>query len=122
MSSRHAHGPVFVAETYAPPDALPTPAGTAQDGRLLSARPYHSVSAVANISAYEKKHDPDKQGFDSNPYAVLAQPGVDYVHVETSDDDEAACALYERCGFIRTEGPGGPLLRVYERELAPAGG
>ena len=49
--------------------------------------------------------------------AVLGHPGIDYVHVETSDDDEAACALYERCGLIRTEGPGGPLMRVYEREL-----
>ncbi len=49
--------------------------------------------------------------------AVLALPGVDYVHIETSDDDVEACALYARCGFIRTEGPGGPLMRVYEREL-----
>lgn len=49
--------------------------------------------------------------------AVVALPGLDYVHVETSDDDVEACALYEACGFIRTEGPGGPTMRVYEREL-----
>jgi GNAT superfamily N-acetyltransferase len=48
--------------------------------------------------------------------AVLAQPDVDYVHVETSDADTAACALYERCGLIRTEGAGGPVMRVYERD------
>ncbi len=49
--------------------------------------------------------------------AVLGLPDLDYVLVVTSDDDQEACALYERCGFIRTEGPGGPRMRAYELEL-----
>ena len=50
--------------------------------------------------------------------AVLALPGPRLrPDLVTSDDDKAACALYERCGFIRTEGPGGPLMRAYELEL-----
>ncbi len=49
--------------------------------------------------------------------AFTGLPGVDYFHVETSEDDAAACALYEACGFIPTEGPGGPVMRVYELEL-----
>ena len=48
--------------------------------------------------------------------AVTGLPGVDYVHLQTSDDDTAACALYEACGFVRTEGPSGPLMRAYELE------
>ena len=35
----------------------------------------------------------------------------------TSEDDVAARHLYESCGFRRTEGDGGPLMFVYERDL-----
>lgn len=49
--------------------------------------------------------------------AVMRLPGLDYLHLQTSDDDREACALYERCGMIRTEGPGGPPMRAYEIEL-----
>jgi ribosomal protein S18 acetylase RimI-like enzyme len=43
--------------------------------------------------------------------------GADYIHLGTSEDDVAARHLYEKCGFRRTEGDGGPLMFVYEREL-----
>lgn len=42
--------------------------------------------------------------------------GCDLVDLSTSDDDVAACALYESEGFRQTEGEGGPRLRHYERE------
>ena len=43
--------------------------------------------------------------------------GADYIHLGTSEDDVAARHLYEKAGFRRTEGEGGPLMFVYEREL-----
>jgi ribosomal protein S18 acetylase RimI-like enzyme len=44
--------------------------------------------------------------------------GADYIEVATSEDDVAARALYERFGFInREQGPDGPVMFVYEREL-----
>lgn len=43
--------------------------------------------------------------------------GADRMDLGTSEDDVAARALYERMGFTRHEGPGGPIMYVYEREL-----
>ena len=43
--------------------------------------------------------------------------GADRIELGTSEDDVAARHLYEACGFIRTEGVGGPLMFVYERDL-----
>ncbi|MBK6762281.1 MAG: GNAT family N-acetyltransferase [Micrococcales bacterium] len=43
--------------------------------------------------------------------------GADYVHLGTTEDDVAARHLYSKLGFRRTEGDGGPLMFVYEREL-----
>ena len=43
--------------------------------------------------------------------------GADYMDLGTSEDDVAARALYERSGFSNREGPGGPIMYVYEREL-----
>jgi ribosomal protein S18 acetylase RimI-like enzyme len=44
--------------------------------------------------------------------------GADYIEVATSEDDLAARALYERLGFInREQGPDGPVMYLYEREL-----
>jgi ribosomal protein S18 acetylase RimI-like enzyme len=45
------------------------------------------------------------------------QHGADYMDLGTSEDDVAARHLYETAGFRRTEGDGGPLMFVYEREL-----
>jgi ribosomal protein S18 acetylase RimI-like enzyme len=44
--------------------------------------------------------------------------GADYVEVATSEADVAARGLYEKFGFInREQGPEGPVMYVYEREL-----
>lgn len=43
--------------------------------------------------------------------------GADYMHLGTSEDDVAARALYEKLGFRRTEGDGGPVTYAYERDL-----
>ncbi len=43
--------------------------------------------------------------------------GADHIDLGTSEDDVAARALYESAGFTRHEGPGGPVMYVYEREL-----
>ncbi|WP_375497240.1 ScyD/ScyE family protein [uncultured Jatrophihabitans sp.] len=73
VAARTAHGPIYVQETYAPPDVLPAPFKSKQDGRLLAALPYHAVHVVANITGYEFRHNPDGREKDSNPYAVLAR-------------------------------------------------
>lgn len=43
--------------------------------------------------------------------------GADRIDLGTSEDDVAARGLYERLGFTRHEGPDGPVMYVYEREL-----
>ena len=43
--------------------------------------------------------------------------GADHIDLGTSEDDVAARGLYESFGFRRTEGPDGPVMYVYEREL-----
>jgi hypothetical protein len=45
------------------------------DGRLLSARPFGPIHAIANITGYENKHNPDGHEVLSNPYGVLAYRG-----------------------------------------------
>jgi ribosomal protein S18 acetylase RimI-like enzyme len=52
---------------------------------------------------------------------LAREHGADYIEVATSEDDVGARALYERFGFINRErgpeGPEGPVMFVYEREL-----
>lgn len=44
--------------------------------------------------------------------------GSDYMLIGTSVGDTAACALYERMGFVNCERPpDGPLMIMYERDL-----
>ena len=44
--------------------------------------------------------------------------GADRIDLNTSEDDVAARALYERTGFTNREGsPDGPVMLYYEREL-----
>jgi ribosomal protein S18 acetylase RimI-like enzyme len=46
------------------------------------------------------------------------EAGAKYIHLGTSEDDEAARRLYASAGFINREGgPDGPVMFVYEREL-----
>nr|CAA9312875.1 MAG: hypothetical protein AVDCRST_MAG46-266 [uncultured Nocardioidaceae bacterium] len=46
-----------------------------QGGKLVAPGPEGGVRVIANISRYEENHDPDGEGVDSNPYAVLARRG-----------------------------------------------
>ena len=49
---------------------------------------------------------------------VARERGADRMDLGTSENDVAACRLYERLGFTNREGgPGGPVMFVYEREL-----
>ncbi len=43
--------------------------------------------------------------------------GADRIELGTSEDDVTARKLYERMGFTRHEGEGGPLMFVYEQDL-----
>ena len=49
---------------------------------------------------------------------VARAAGSEVIDLNTSDDDTAAIALYERAGFTNLEGgPGGPAMRYYELAL-----
>lgn len=48
---------------------------------------------------------------------VARQAGCDRIDIATGETDTAARALYERFGFRNTEGPNGPPMLYYEREL-----
>lgn len=71
-SRRPGGGRYLAAMTYAPPQALPPGVRGRQLGKLLAGRPGGRKSIKANITAFERNHDPDGEGFDSNPYSVLA--------------------------------------------------
>jgi ribosomal protein S18 acetylase RimI-like enzyme len=43
--------------------------------------------------------------------------GVKWIDLGTSEDDVAARGLYESAGFSNLEGPNGPVMYFYEREL-----
>jgi ribosomal protein S18 acetylase RimI-like enzyme len=46
------------------------------------------------------------------------EAGATRIELGTSTDDTAAIALYESCGFSnREDGPDGPVMLFYEREL-----
>jgi ribosomal protein S18 acetylase RimI-like enzyme len=50
--------------------------------------------------------------------ATAREAGATRIELGTEEDDTAARALYESCGFTnRANGPDGPLMFFYEREL-----
>ena len=50
--------------------------------------------------------------------AAAREAGATRIELGTEEDDTAARALYESCGFTnRANGPDGPLMFFYEREL-----
>jgi hypothetical protein len=73
VSARHLNS-IFIQETYLPPAAL-AHLPVNQNGALLRLTPRQKLNRFADITAFEKNHDPDHQGFDSDPYAVLALRG-----------------------------------------------
>lgn len=66
---------INIAMTFAPPDVLPSGLPGRQAGKLLYADEQGDVRIRADITAVEQAQDPDGQGVDSNPYAVLCLPG-----------------------------------------------
>lgn len=71
VSGTWVGGPIFIQETFAPPE-LPSAVPGAQSGKLLVGAAYHTgVYPVADISGYEAAKDWDGHGVDSNPYAAL---------------------------------------------------
>jgi len=62
--------------TYAPPESFPEGVpGRRQAGKLLALGSAGRNRIVANISRFEANHDPDNEGVESNPYALLALRG-----------------------------------------------
>lgn len=73
VSQRNLWSPIFIQETFAPPDVIPAGLPGAQSGKLLAARAFGAPNVVADVTAFEQAHDPDGQGTDSDPYAVIAR-------------------------------------------------
>lgn len=71
-ASKRPRGAYYAIITDAPPDLLPEGAPGEQAGKLIARRPGHKARIVADISKYERNHDPDGEGVESNPYSVLA--------------------------------------------------
>lgn len=68
VSARSLNRIAVVETTFGP--AVPA-AAKGRDGRLLVTTPFGRIASLANITRYEAKHDPDRKGVDSNPYAVI---------------------------------------------------
>jgi hypothetical protein len=68
VSARHLND-IYIQETFAPP-GIPVKVPKKQNGTTLRFKDGH-LFKFADITAYETKHDPDGQGFDSDPYQVL---------------------------------------------------
>ena len=66
-------GPFVGIETWAPRQALPPGVNGKRLGKLLARDlPDGSTHIIANVTGFEQRHDPDGEGFDSDPYSVLA--------------------------------------------------
>jgi hypothetical protein len=64
-------GRIYVPMVDAPKAALPPELDASTFGMLLRARAYGTTRIVADVAGYESDHDPDGQGAETNPYAVL---------------------------------------------------
>jgi hypothetical protein len=71
VSARHLDK-IYIQETWFGPDPVPGLPFQRQNGSLLRQSPGRDLFKVADITAFETANDPDEQGFDSNPYAVLS--------------------------------------------------
>jgi hypothetical protein len=68
---------IYIALAGRPLVALPPdldPSLDAMFGQLLKARLRGAPQAVADLEGFEVMNDPDQQGYETNPYAVLALP------------------------------------------------
>jgi len=85
-ASKRLGGPYYSIITYAPPDVIPHGLPGWQSGKLLAKYPNGRNKVVANITAFEKRHDPDGEGFESDPYSVLALQNKILVADAAGDD------------------------------------
>ncbi|MGY1883858.1 MULTISPECIES: ScyD/ScyE family protein [unclassified Blastococcus] len=69
-ASARSLGQIYIAKDVDVPDGI-TGLPEEQEGKLLRATAGRPASVVADIRAFEAAHDPDGQGVESNPYAVL---------------------------------------------------
>ena len=79
-------GAYYAIETYAPRDQIPPGLPAGQLGYLLSKVPGGKIMHAGNITGYEKRYDPDGEGFDSDPYSVLALDNQVLVADAAADD------------------------------------
>ena len=86
VSQRNLRSPIYIQETFAPPDVIPSGLPGEQSGKLLATGWSGSLSTVADITAYEQAHDPDGQGVDSDPYAVIARKHDELVADAAAND------------------------------------
>ncbi len=113
-----------VRELLADDDTVVLLAGEGPDGlAVLRFRPSIWIEALECYLA-ELYVVPDKRGrglgraLMDEVLAVARQKGSGHIELNTSDDDVAARALYEKLGFTNREGkPDGPLMYYYELEL-----
>jgi hypothetical protein len=70
-AGKRAGGPYFSIITYAPQDVIPNGLPGWQSGKLVKASKGGKIHVVANITRFERTHDPDGEGFDSDPYSLL---------------------------------------------------
>lgn len=71
-AGRQPKGPYLTIETYFPPEQLPPGLPVQQTGKLIAKHPGGPRMPIADIAAFEQRNDPDGEGVDTNPYAVLA--------------------------------------------------
>ncbi|MCF6506352.1 ScyD/ScyE family protein [Blastococcus sp. MG754426] len=69
-ASARTLGRIYIAKDVDVPDGV-TGLPEEQEGKLLRAAAGRPASVVADIRAFEEANDPDGQGVESNPYAVL---------------------------------------------------
>ena len=86
VSQRSIWSPIYIQETFAPPDVIPSGLPGEQSGKLLAAHAFGNPNTVADITAYEQAHDPDGHGVDSDPYAVVARKHDQLVADAAADD------------------------------------
>ena len=105
-------------------DTIVLLAGDGPDGLALMR--FRSSIWVEGLECYlaELYVVPDKRGrgigraLMDEVFAVARAKGAKHIELNTSDDDVAARALYEKLGFTNREGkPDGPLMYYYERDV-----
>ncbi|MFY0409089.1 ScyD/ScyE family protein [Solicola sp. PLA-1-18] len=74
-AAKRRGGPYLSVISYAPPESFPAGIPSRQAGKLISKRIGGTNRVNADITAFERRRDPDGEGVDSNPYSVLSWKG-----------------------------------------------